>query len=172
MNVNMIMRPIHMALLHMTAGEIRDRYGIFLAASILLILLETLAIVFLHAAAVTVIMTFGWILVVSGLCLTARMYHWQKGGSFFLIFPLMALLAWVLLLVYPLTGMLTLSLLIALFLLLSGSFRAELSLLLRPARRWERLLCSDLVASGAWPGDTVLAAQRFLPRILRTGECQ
>jgi uncharacterized membrane protein HdeD (DUF308 family) len=90
----------------------------------------------------------GWILVLSGalgLVHAFRAAKW-KGFLLSLLWALLSLGVGIALLVYPFTGMLSLTLLITVFFLAGGTLRIVQALRLRPADYWGWLLASGILA--------------------------
>jgi uncharacterized membrane protein HdeD (DUF308 family) len=106
------------------------------------------AIAFPWVASVAVELLIGWILVISGaLGLVYAFRASRRAGLFFsLLGALLSLGVGVVLLAYPLSGVLTVTLLIALLFATGGVFRILLALQLRPLDHWGWMLVSGILA--------------------------
>ena len=129
-------------------AEVREHHRWFLALGTLLAVLGIAAIVFPFAATLTVEVLIGSILVVSGaagILHAFRAARW-KGFMFALLGALLSLAIGLVLLLRPLVGILSLTLLIAAFLFAGGVFRVLLALRVRPLDYWGWLLASGVLA--------------------------
>lgn len=129
-------------------NEVKRHWGWFLAVGIATVLLGIAALAFPWVATLAVELLVGWILVlygVLGVIHALRNARWN-GYLFSLFGALLALCAGALLVFYPMTGVLSLTLLIVVFFLAAGTFRVLLALRLRPADHWGWLLVSGLLA--------------------------
>ncbi len=114
----------------------------------LLIALGILALAFPFAATLAAELVFGVLLTVAGigqLIHAFRMQGW-KGSTLAGIGGLLSLLIGGLLLMFPLPGILTLTLLIGAFFVAGGIFRAVLAFQLKPHDGWGWLLFSAILA--------------------------
>ena len=107
-------------------------------AGIASILLGALAIIFPFAATLAVELVIGAILAVSGIVELIRTVAMRRNGSLIwnALFGLAALAAGVILLVWPLEGMLTLTIVVGVFFLLGGAFKLVAGFGLRPFPGW------------------------------------
>lgn len=120
----------------------------FIGAGILLLILGIAAIILPVVAAVAVEILFGWILMLSGIITIVHSFRALSTGRCILRF-LIGLIYLVIggtFLVYPLTGVLTLSLLLAILFIVDGVFKTAVSLRLRPLPNWGWMLASGIVA--------------------------
>lgn len=101
-------------------------------------LLGALAIVFPFAATLAVELVTGAILVVSGVMELIRAVVMRRNGNlpWDALFGLAALVAGVILLLWPLQGIVTLTLVVGIFFLIAGAFKTVASLSLRPFPGW------------------------------------
>jgi uncharacterized membrane protein HdeD (DUF308 family) len=130
--------------------EVRLNHRWFLILGIALFVLGIAAIVFPFFATLTVELLIGWVLTLSGgiqLVHGFRNTKW-RGFIFSLFGALLSLGVGIMLLIYPLTGVLSLTLLIAVFLIADGLFRILLALRLRPFDHWAWLLLSGVLGLG------------------------
>jgi uncharacterized membrane protein HdeD (DUF308 family) len=120
----------------------------FLILGSLMLIMGTTAIVFPLFATLTLELFIGWVLVingVAGIIHTFSIAKW-KGFALSLLGALLSLGIGIIMLVYPLTGILSLTLLIAALFIVSGLFRMVLALQLRPLDHWGWILISGLLA--------------------------
>jgi len=122
----------------------------FLIEGIVLLLLGIVAVIIPPIATLTVEILIGWLLLASGvigLISTFRM-HGAPGFGWSLGSGLIAVAAGIILLTWPLSGTVSLTLVLAIFLLFEGIFSITLSLNHRRggfSARWNMLLFSGLV---------------------------
>ncbi|HNP64858.1 MAG TPA: HdeD family acid-resistance protein [Woeseiaceae bacterium] len=128
--------------------EVRRHRAWFLVVGLATVLLGAAALIFPVVATLAVSVLVGWILTIYGTLAVIHAYRNKRWNGFLwsLFGALLALGAGVVLLFFPTSGALSLTLLIAAFLLTSGAFRVLLALRLRPADRWGWLLLSGLLA--------------------------
>lgn len=132
----------------LVTAEVHEHRNWFLGLGILLVALGVGAIIFPFAATIAIEVLIGWTLVISGVAGIVHAYRaarW-KGCLFALLGALFSLAIGALLLIYPLTGALTLTLLIAAFFLAGGVFRILLALKVRPLDHWDWMLASGILA--------------------------
>lgn len=128
--------------------EVKAHRRGFLAVGIVMLALGVAAIAFPFFATLAVALLVGWILAISGVVGIVHAFgikQW-KGFMFSLLGALLSLAVGTLLLLYPFTGVLSLTLLIATFFLASGVLRILLALRLRPVDHWGWLLSSGALA--------------------------
>lgn len=120
----------------------------FIIESILLIILGLIAIVLPFYATVSFELFIGWILVIGGIVQLYKSIKSikQPGGAISLIGAIIYIIAGVLMLMYPLSGMITLTLLLGVFFLLEGIMKIAFSFELKPAQNWGWLLFSGIIA--------------------------
>lgn len=129
-------------------AEVREHRNWFLGLGVLLVALGIAAIIFPVAATLAIEVVIGWILVISGLAGIVQAYRaarW-KGFLFTLLGALLSLAIGTLLLLYPLTGAISLTLVIAAFFFAGGVFRVLLALQVRPLDHWGWTLASGILA--------------------------
>lgn len=127
---------------------IQRYWGYFLAAGVILI---SLGIVVLGApffTALAIETLLGWVLVIGGIVHGLHAFWTREWRGFILEFlsGLLYLVVGVLLLKYPLHGVLTLTLLLAAFFLVEGIFKVVLALQNRSTSGWVWLLFSGILA--------------------------
>ena len=136
--------------LSMLSSEVRRHNRWFLFVGIALALLGIAAILFPLVSAFAIESLIGWILLINGALAMAHAWgaaRW-RGVGLSLFGGLVSIAAGVVLLLYPLTGMLSLTLMIAAFLVAEGVLRVVLSFRLRPLDYWSLLLASGLLSIG------------------------
>ena len=127
--------------------EVRNSWGWFLALGILFVLLGTICVIGNVTATFATVLFCGWMLVisgVSGLVQTLRMRNWQ-GALLTLLSALFRGFLGYLLIRYPLSGAVSLTLILASFLLAGGAFRAVGSGMMQ-FPRWGWSVFSGLVS--------------------------
>jgi uncharacterized membrane protein HdeD (DUF308 family) len=127
---------------------IADNWGWFLALGILLVVAGIAAIAFPLLSTIAAKIALGWIFLASGLVLIVHAFSIKRWGGF-----LMSLLLGVLYLVaggwlafFPLTGIITLTILLAALFLAEGVLEVITAFRVRPHEGWAWLLFSGLVA--------------------------
>jgi uncharacterized membrane protein HdeD (DUF308 family) len=123
-------------------------WGTLLTLGILTALAGVVAIILPRAATLAVELLLGCLLVVDGVLqgVHAAQLRGRRGFGWKLAASLVSLAAGVLLLAFPLTGVLTLTLVVALFFLVSGVFKGILSLRWWPVGGAGWLLVSGIVS--------------------------
>jgi uncharacterized membrane protein HdeD (DUF308 family) len=107
-------------------AEVRRSWGWFLALGILLMILGVACMVYNVSATFATVYVFGWLLLIGGVVSLIQSFRTGTWSGFF-IFLLIALFrgfTGYLLIRYPMTGAVTLTLILASFLIVSGIFRA------------------------------------------------
>jgi uncharacterized membrane protein HdeD (DUF308 family) len=106
--------------------EIHDSWGWFVALGIALIVLGAACIVSNVAATLATVLVFGWLLLIGGVFALIQAFRTRTWSGFFLCL-LSALLrgfTGYLLIRYPITGEISLTLILASFFIVGGTFRA------------------------------------------------
>lgn len=138
--------------------------NIFFAEGILFVILGTLAIILPGMSTLGVELLIGWLFLFGGIIQGVRAFkaYEQRGFWPSLLGSVVSIIVGVLLLLYPLTGILTLTLLLIVFFLLEGIAKIAFSLQMRPAARWGWLFFSGvlalLMAAIIWSGWPLTAA--------------
>lgn len=120
----------------------------FIIESILLIILGAIAIALPFYASLSVELMIAWILVLGGVVQLFKSMSGFKeaGGAVSLIGGIIYIVVGGLMLVYPLRGMASLTLLLGLFFLLEGLAKIVFSFEIKPVRNWGWLLFSGIIA--------------------------
>jgi uncharacterized membrane protein HdeD (DUF308 family) len=137
------------------AQSIRDHWVLFLVEGVILVILGVLAIVIPPIATLAVTILIGWLFIVSGIVglVTTFMARQAPGFWWSLLSAVVAIAAGVLLLVWPLSGVLTLTLLLIVFFTIEGVLTIMYALEHKKelSGRWGWMLASGII-------DLVLAA--------------
>ena len=145
-------------------GTIRDHWKMILAEGILFILLGFLAVLFPVFSTFTFELFIGWLLLIGGVFSIYRVLTAQEIPGFWpsLIAATISIIVGILLLTYPLKGVLTLTILLAIYFLVDGIAKLIFSLEWRPLQNWGWLLISGLLPLAiaaiiymGWPGTAV-----------------
>jgi uncharacterized membrane protein HdeD (DUF308 family) len=143
---------------------LREHRTAFIVESILLVILGFIAIALPFYATLSIELTVGWILVFAGLVMLYKSIKTIKdpGGVISLFGAIINIVIGALMLIYPLTGILTLTLLVGIFFALEGLAKIAISFELKPAQNWGWILFSGILAlimSGiilwGWPATSV-----------------
>jgi uncharacterized membrane protein HdeD (DUF308 family) len=139
--------------------SVRDHWVLFLVEGIVLVLLGTLAILLPALASLAFTIFFGWLLLISGIVglVTTLMARQAPGFWWSLLSAMLGIVAGVILLVWPISGTLSLTYLLIAFFLVEGfasimyavEHRSQLS------GRWGWMLASGVV-------DVILAVIVFI----------
>ena len=130
----------------------------FILPGIILIILGVGAITLPLAASLTIEVVFGWIFVISGIITIIHSFNALNSGRYFLrlLSGLCYLAIGVMFLVYPIQGVITLTLLLAILFTFQGIIRIAVAIRLRPIQNWRWMFISgiaSLVLSGIiWSG--------------------
>ncbi|MCX7097631.1 MAG: HdeD family acid-resistance protein [Methylococcales bacterium] len=139
----------------------QTHWKLFFAEGLFLILLGLVAIVVPQFFTVAIVVTLGWILLFGGVMLITRavMFHQMPGFGLWLFMGVLQALIGYLFLSQPLEGILTLTLLMALFFGMEGIAKIAFAFMMRPLAHWGAILFSGLTALilaivvwMGWPG--------------------
>lgn len=127
---------------------IQKHWKLFLAEGIFFILLGLLAVALPVFFTLSVELFVGWLLVFGGIVQAYRTFQIHPHSGFYpsLIAAVAAIIAGVLLLVYPLKGILTLTLLLAIYFLVEGISKIITASLWRPITNWGWLFVSGILS--------------------------
>ncbi len=135
-------------------------WGWAVAVGIVMILLGALAIIYPAVTSVGAIMLLGIILIAGGIAQVVHAFSVRGWGGFFwhILLALVYVVIGVMLLTFPLSGAITITLLLGIYFLVSGIFKVILSLVSREIPNWGWMLFSGIVALGlgvivllSWP---------------------
>jgi len=122
----------------------------WLFIGILSILTGIAAIIVPQIAALAVEMLLGWLFIFVSFLQGIHAYHMyrHRGFGLSILSTLLFLIVGVLLLVFPMSGVMTLTLVIGLFFFLGGFFKSMLAFQLRPLQGWGWMLFSGIISLG------------------------
>lgn len=145
-------------------NTIREHWKLFLLEGILFILLGLFAIALPNFATLSLEIFIGWLFLIGGLFQGYRVLqaHGTPGFWLSLVSPILSIIVGVLLLAYPLTGILTLTLLLATYFIVEGIAKIGVSWNLKPLKPWGWLFFSGLLSIflgviifSGWPGTAI-----------------
>ncbi|MDX1635748.1 MAG: DUF308 domain-containing protein [Marinobacter sp.] len=128
--------------------DIREHRGWFTGLGLLFLVLGVAAIAFPWVAALSLELAIGALLLIGGIAQmvqTLRGPRWS-GYGMSLTLAGVALIAGLLMLVFPVAGVFTLATVVMLFLLIGGTLKTAFALLVRPAVGWGWILTSGLLS--------------------------
>lgn len=127
---------------------LRENWGWFLALGIGLIVLGMVSIGTPLIATLAIEIMVGVLLLIGGILTTFHAFQSRRWGKFLLevLGGVLYLGIGILLLVYPLTGMLSLTFLLSIFLLVSGVIKTTQAFQMRPTSNWGWILLSGIVS--------------------------
>lgn len=122
--------------------------GWLLALGILLILLGTAAVIAPFAFSFTIKIIIGWLLLIGGIFQIIHSFqaHRWKGILLHALAALLYLAAGIYLLAFPLRGLFTLTLFLAIFFMAEGFLKIIWSIQIRSQKQWGWLLFSGLIS--------------------------
>ncbi len=131
-------------------GDVVKHWGAWLFIGVLSILTGIAAIIVPQITALAVEMLLGWLFIFASFLQGIHAYHIhrRRGLGLSILTALLSLIVGVLLLVFPLSGVMTLTLVIGVFFLLGGSFKGLLAFQLRPLPGWDWMLFSGIISLG------------------------
>jgi uncharacterized membrane protein HdeD (DUF308 family) len=134
-----------------TRHEIARHWGWFLALGILLVIIGMAAIAFPFLSTIAAKIAIGWIFLVAGVVEVFHAFYVQRWAGFFwnLLIGLLYILAGVWLAFFPLTGILTLTVVIAALFFVEGVMEFIMGFRMRPHEGWGWVVLSGLVAIAA-----------------------
>lgn len=141
-------------------NAIQQNRGLFFFEAILFIILGIIGITLPMITTLATELFLGWLLIVGGIFQFIRTFSNRDQGFWpFLIGSIVSIIVGVLLLIYPLTGVLTLTILLSAFFLLDGISRIATSFQYRKTAKWGWILFNGLVSLilafiiwMGWPG--------------------
>ena len=127
---------------------LRERWGWLLAFGIAQIIAGVLAIAVPPAASLAAVLIFGWVLIVSAVFHVVHAFKVRKwpGFALHLLGGLLYAAAGVVVLLFPLGGALTLTLLLAALFVAEGVVRTVMALKLRPGEGWGWFLAGGVAS--------------------------
>jgi uncharacterized membrane protein HdeD (DUF308 family) len=140
------------------ATSLHEHWGLFLVEGIILVILGLVAIVIPPIATLAVEILFGWLFLISGITGLITTFWMRQAPGFWwsLVSAILGIAAGIVLLLWPLSGVLSLTLILIVFFLIEGV--ASIVFALEHKRelsgRWEWMLVSGII-------DLILAAIIF-----------
>lgn len=130
-------------------NEVRNSWGWLLTLGILLMLLGAVCVIANITATFATVLMFGWLLLFGGVAslIQAFRVHTWSGFFMYLMGALLRMFTGYVLIRYPLSGAVTLTLVLASFLIVGGTFRMIGSSMLR-FPRWGWAVFSGIVSLG------------------------
>ena len=131
-----------------TYEGIKKNWGWLLFWGIVSIILGMVVIAIPYAATFAVEVLIGWFLVIGGVIHLFHAFH-SKGSAGFIwkfLVSILYLAVGILMLIYPLQGMITLTVLLAAFFMIQGIFQIITAFHVKPLPSWGWLLFSGIIA--------------------------
>lgn len=121
----------------------------FTILGICLLVLGTIAIIFPFLATVAVKVFIGWIFLIGGIVQISHAFSTRKWSGFLwnMLVGALYLIVGAWLAFFPLAGIITLTILLALMFVFQGAFETALALRLRPQEGWGWILVAGVVAA-------------------------
>lgn len=123
-------------------------WRLFLAEGVFFIILGLCAIVVPQFFTVAIVVFLGWILLFGGIVHVSRAFVFQQmpGFGWWLFIGILQVIVGFLFIAKPVTGALTLTMLITLFFALEGMAKISVALMMRPLANWGFILFSGATA--------------------------
>lgn len=127
---------------------LQQHWRLFLAEGIFLMLLGFAAIIIPQIISVVIVIFLGWIIVLAGAMHLGRalLFRSMPGFGLWLGLGILQIVVGVLLIADPIAGVLTLTMMMALFFASEGVIKIYLALMLRPLPHWNFMLFSGITA--------------------------
>src|SRR5581483_4204462 len=127
---------------------IAEKWGWFLALGIVLIVIGLAAIAFPRLSTIAAKIMLGWLLLIAGMMLILHAFSAQAwhGFPWNLLIGILYLVAGGYLAFFPLTGLLTLAILLVILFVAEGIFEIIMAFRVRPHEGWAWLLLSGITA--------------------------
>lgn len=145
---------------------LRPYRSVLIIEGIIFAILGCLAIALPQLFTVAIELIVGWLFIIAGVILFFRAFQWREEGVFWptLISAILNLVIGILLVIYPVAGVLSLTMLLIAFFILDGISKLFLSFQLKPIKNWGWLLISGLLSLAlavlliaGWPGTAAWA---------------
>jgi uncharacterized membrane protein HdeD (DUF308 family) len=161
------------------AGDLKKAAGWSIVLGIVLLVLGVIAILFPLASSLAAAIWVAWLLVIGGGVLLAHAIRTRRESGFWLklLWSIVYLVAGLLLLASPVSGVLTLTLVLAVLWIIEGATAIALAFRLKPARPWGWVLFDGILTAllgllvwVGWPGNAPWLLGLFLGlSLLSTG---
>jgi len=127
---------------------VRENRGWFIALGVLLIVIGIISITYPLAATVTVKAFIGWMILIGGLAQVFHAFSTQSWGGFLwdLLVGLLYVFVGAWLAFFPLAGIVTLTVMLALMFIFEGIMKFVMGFRLRPADGWLWIILSGIVS--------------------------
>lgn len=134
-----------------TQRELSRHWGWFLALGILLVLAGIAAIAFPFLSTIAAKIAIGWIFLIAGIAEVVHAFYVKRWAGFFwnLLIGLLYIVVGAWLAFFPLTGILSLTIVVAALFIVSGLMELAMAYRIRPHAGWGWLVFSGLVAIAA-----------------------
>jgi uncharacterized membrane protein HdeD (DUF308 family) len=131
-----------------TGREIRQSTAWSIALGIFLIILGLIAIAAPFFASVAVGLFFGWLLIIGGILQGIYAFRHSRSDRSFaikILLSVLALIAGILLVVDPLAGVASLTLIIGIYFFIDGIFRVIMAFQIKPGANWGWVLANGIL---------------------------
>jgi uncharacterized membrane protein HdeD (DUF308 family) len=127
---------------------VQEKRGWFIALGIVMIVVGSAAIIFPYVATVSTKIFLGWFLIIGGIVQAIHAFWVKDWGGFFwqLIVGLLEVFAGLFLLVYPVAGIIALTIYVAAVFIVEGIIKAFLAFQLKPEAGWIWVLIGGIVS--------------------------
>ena len=128
-------------------NAVRENRGLFTALGVLLIVIGIISIAYPLTATVTVKVFIGWMILIGGIAQVFHAFSTQSWGGFLwdLLVGLLYVFVGAWLAFFPLAGIVTLTVMLALMFIVEGIMKFVLGFRLRPADGWFWIILSGIV---------------------------
>ena len=130
------------------AQAIHENRGWFIAIGVVLILVGTAAILFPFLSTLSTEIFVGWLLVIGGIVQIVHAFRAKEWSGFLweVLIGVLEVAAGVILLAYPLAGLVTLTVFLAVMFIVEGAFRAALAFKIKPQAGWGWVLFGGILS--------------------------
>ncbi len=136
------------ALLGETRRDVARHWGWFLALGILLVVVGVVAIAFPFLSTIAAKVALGWLLLIAGIGGVIHSFYVKRWGGFLwnLLIGLLYVIVGFWLAFFPLTGILTLTIVLAALFIADGIMEIAMGFRVRPHEGWGWLIFSGVIA--------------------------
>lgn len=140
---------------------VRTDWKLFLFEGIVFILLGFLAVALPTVSTISIALLIGWLFLIGGVVQGYRTFQARGKAGFWtsLVMPILAIIVGLILILNPIIGVLTLTILLATYFLIEGIIKIMVAMSMRPLQPWGWLLFSGILAIflaaiiwSGWPG--------------------
>jgi len=137
--------------LRVTREDVARHWGWFLALGILLVIVGMAAIAFPFFSTIAAKIALGWVLLIAGIAEVVHAFYVKRWAGFFwnLLVGLLYLAVGFWLAFFPLTGILSLTIVLAALFIVEGAIEVVMGFRVSPHEGWGWLVFSGLVAIAA-----------------------